>query len=96
MKKNLFNGLLLALLVSGCAHLTSTTESTDGSRTSVSCFTFFDSQSALAKFRNASSNTSSNQWSAGTSIGGLNQESSSTNLVNIIGAVAEGVVKGMK
>jgi len=34
--------------------------------------------------------TQSNQWAAGTSIGGLNQESSSSNLVTIMQAVIAG------
>jgi hypothetical protein len=88
--------VLIIALCSGCAALHSRTESVDGSHTSVTVYTLFDSQSQLTKFRNASSTTSNNQWSAGSSISALNQSSESTNLNAIIESVASGIVKGLK
>jgi len=88
--RTLLTCLTLALLaLTGCAFLQSSTTSPDGSKTRVGCLTFFDSQSALAKFRNASTTTSNGQWSAGTTIGSLNQESSGTNVVALVGSAAE-------
>ena len=81
MKKLLTFGLLLGLC--GCAGVTSKTNP-DGS-TTMKAFTFFDSQSALTKFQNRAVLTESNQWAPGTSIGSLNQSSTSTNLGIIMG-----------
>lgn len=73
-------------------------------KTRVRCVTFFDSKSQLTKFRNTTGQTGngSNIWSypSGTTIGSLNEEASSSNLVNLLGIVAQGVatgtVKGLK
>lgn len=82
------------LLLCGCAVLRSTTDtiSPDGTKihTQSTVRTFFDSRSELTKFNNRSTATN-----AGTYIGGLNQESSSTNLTSLIQAVAQGVAQGV-
>jgi ABC-type uncharacterized transport system auxiliary subunit len=102
--------ILLALLLTGCAYMRSTTnkyqpETGDlAERTTVRVYTFFDSKSQLTKFRNTTGQVGngSNVWTypSGTTIGSLNDESSSTNLANIFQAIAQGVatgtVKGMK
>lgn len=100
-------GLLVA--TSGCAHFASRTyeEGVDAAgkpvnrTTHMYITTFFDSNTALAKARNSPVMTSSNQWAAGTSIGGLNQEASGTNTVamlqalsQILGQVAAAAAKG--
>jgi hypothetical protein len=61
-------------------------------------FTIFDANSNLAKAANQSSMSgpTNSPYSPGTHLSGLNQTSSSTNLAAILGAMAEGVVKGMK
>lgn len=87
---------LLLLLCVGCAYVSSQTEDASGIKTHVRAFTVLDSQSQLTKFANRGTLTQSNQWAPGTTIGSLNQDSNSSNLVNIISAVAEGVVKGVK
>jgi len=94
----LFASLLLVLSVPGCAYLHSTTQSsTDGTVTTrVTSYTIFDSNAELAKFRNAGQLTRSNEWAPGTTIGSLNQSSSSTNLTEIIGAVVGAAVKAAK
>lgn len=95
---------LLSLLTPSCAYLTSTTskyqpETGDlAERTRVRCVTLFDSKSALTKFRNTTGQigNGSNVWSypSGTTIGSLTEEANSSNLVNILGIVAQGVAKG--
>ena len=87
--------LLLLLLCGGCAFLHSETEDADGVRTSVKIFTLFDSSSQVTKFANRGSTVEHNQWPAGTTIGTLNEQSSGSNVVNVISAVAEGVAKGV-
>ena len=97
------SGLLLCLCC-GCSYLRSVTvKQTDPKtgivteKTTARAYTLFDSSAVLVKFRNTTGgDAGSNKWVSGTSIGSLNQESSSSNLVSIIGAVAEGVVKGLK
>jgi len=59
--------------------------------TKVTATTFLDASSDLSKFK--ASQTDKTQ---GASVGGLNQSSTSTNIAAIMGAMAEGVVKGMK
>jgi len=87
---------LVALSLSGCAYLHSTTEDANGVKTSVRAYALFESQNQLLKFANRGTTTQSNQWAPGTSIGSLNETATSSNLVNVISAVAEGVVKGFK
>lgn len=94
--KLLILGLSLCV-VTGCANLRSTTiETTDpktgveSRTTKVSVRTFFDGNSEVTKFKNSVTRTT-----AGTSIGGMAQETSATNVVNSIEAVAAGVAAGM-
>jgi hypothetical protein len=92
----------LMLILCGCASVRSTTKQAtakDGTvtvTTSVRAYTLFDSQSQLTKFANRGTMTQSNQWAPGTTIGQLNQESSSTNLNAIIGTVVEAAVTAAK
>ncbi len=88
--------LIPVAVLPGCANLHSTTwDATTGQRTSYATVTtFFDSQSALTKFQNRASTVHSNEWSAGTSIGTLNQSASSTNLNELIGIVVQAAVQG--
>ena len=102
--KKLSIGLLLLSLCSGCAYLTSTTMKYNpetgkrAEKTRVRCLTFFDSKSQLTKFRNTTGQVGngSNIWSypSGTTIGNLNEEANSSNLLNLLGIVAEGAAKG--
>lgn len=93
----------LAIPLAGCAYLHSVTVRTLDPRTNsvaettqVRCYTFFDGQSALAKFRNTTGATGSNGFvfPSGTSIGALNQESSGTNAISLIEAVSSGATQG--
>lgn len=87
--------LALCYGLCGCAYLHSTTSSTpDGTvQTKVTSYTLFDSNAELTKFRNAGQLTQSNQWAPGTTIGGLNQSATSTNLDQLIGIVVGAAVK---
>ena len=93
---------LACTLLCGCAYLTSKTvekPSTYGGvtkETRVRVYTLFDSQSALAKFRNTTGITGTNGWTypSGTTIGTLDQSSSSTNLNVLIESVVNGAVQG--
>lgn len=102
--KRLLPILPLAMLC-GCAYMRSTTvtetDPKDGqtkAKTVVRVFTVFDSQSQLTKFKNTTGQVGngSNVWSfpPGTTIGGLNQESSTTNLNEILGIVVQNAVSG--
>jgi hypothetical protein len=110
MKKRLLPLLLLAL-TPGCAYLCSNTceHALDANgkpvvrETHARIYTLFDANSTLAKMKNSPTVTASNQWSAGTYIGGLNESSSSTNLVaalqvmsQILGSLAQGAAAGIK
>ena len=80
--------ILGIILLAGCSRLHTTI--VDGTkRTETSAFTFFNSKSDLAKF-----STGQTDKSQRTSIGTLGQESSDTNIVNIIQAVTKGAVQG--
>ena len=57
--------------------------------TKASSFTFFDSKSSLAKWKATQS-----EKSQGAEVGGLEQETSGTNTVDLIRALAEGAVMG--
>lgn len=96
--------LLPLLLLCGCAYQSSklydpaTGNVVARSRT----YTFWDSQSSLAKLHidTVAVTNKNGTWSPGISISGLNQETSSTNLNELIGIVIQGAVtgavKGMK
>lgn len=96
------------LALSGCAYLKSTTSrtttlTTNGipvvtETTTAKGYTLFDGNASLVKFRNQSgySGGTNGGWAPGTYASGVNESSNTTNLVNIIGAVAEGIVKGLK
>lgn len=106
----MFKALLACIVAcsfTGCAYLRSTTMDpvvtvhTNGvvtvayKKTSVRAFTAFDSNSALAKFRNTTGGPSgTNGWAPGTWIGSLDQSSTTSNAVPIIEAVASGAVQG--
>jgi hypothetical protein len=86
------------LLGSGCARFTTTqidertniqTGETTTITTKASSFTFFDSKSSLAKWKATQS-----EKSQGAEVGGLDQETSGTNTVDLIRALAEGAVMG--
>ncbi len=90
--------LLPVLSLAGCAFLHSVTyDPLTGKRsTSATAYTIFDANSTLVKFNNRASATTNGTWAPGTSIGSLNESSSTSNLVSIIGAVAQGVAAGLK
>lgn len=105
--KRLFVTAVLALVLwsTGCAYLHSTTERSTDPKTGIvtektyaKAYTIFDANANLTKFANRSGYTdgSTNKWAPGTYISNLNESSTTTNLVNIIGAVAQGIVQGMK
>jgi hypothetical protein len=89
--------LACLLFLPGCAHFASRTyeEGVDSAgkpvnrTTHMYVTTFFDSNTTLAKARNSPTITSSNQWAAGTMVGGLNQESSGTNTVALFQALSQ-------
>jgi hypothetical protein len=89
----LVSGLLL--LGSGCAFVHSRTRSTaDGEVTTVvTSYTLWDGNAALAKFQNRGMVTRSNEWAPGTSIGSLNQQTTSTNINDLIGTVVGAAVR---
>lgn len=94
MKKLLL--LSSILILSGCAHLKSTTtETTDPKtqvvtrKTKVSVYTFYDSKSDVAKFKNSITDKTT-----GTTIGGLSQEASGTNANALVSSVVEGAIAG--
>lgn len=65
--------------------------------TSARAYALFDSNAALTKFVNRSGYVgATNIYAPGTYIGALNENASSTNLANIISAVAQGVASGLK
>lgn len=86
---------LLLLLATGCAGLQATTDKFDPAtgkkveHTKVYCGTLFDANSSLTKLRVTAGQqgNGSNVWSypGGTSVGALDQASTSSNLVQIIG-----------
>jgi len=65
-------------------------------RTSVRVYTLFDGQANLTRFNNKSGYSTNGGFSPGSYVGTLNEASTSTNLVDIIGAVAKGVASGLK
>lgn len=79
--------MLLSLLFMGCAHVVSTTSqiNKDGTTTTtrMSAFTLFDAHSDLTKGANHVTDKTS-----GTTISGLDQNSSGSNVVAIINAAA--------
>ncbi len=83
-------GLLAAC---GCARLHSVTQDDKGVKTEVWVTTFWDGNSALTKFANRGQTTSSNEWAAGTTIGGINQSTTSTNVNALIEGIVAAAVK---
>lgn len=89
--------LLLTLLTisgtTGCAYLDSDTHQWTGtngvvhSETHARAYTVFDANNQLTKFRNSNGGPS-NVWTSGTTISGLNESSSASNVVAIINAAA--------
>lgn len=86
------------ILIAGCARFSTTqiderTNEKTGEKTKITTraasSTFFDSRSSLAKWKAAQT-----EKSQGAEVGGLSQESSGTNAVNLIEAVAKGAVEG--
>lgn len=96
MKKTLLVAIGLMALM-GCARFSTTQidfrdETTTTITTKAASWTFFESKSTLAKWKALQS-----EKSQGAEVGGLAQSSSATtNLVDLIKAVTEGVVKGLK
>ena len=100
MKKTL--PFLALLLLVGCAQFKtiqtdiSTTYKEDGTKivreitTRAGSSTFFDSKSQLSNWK--ASQTDKTQTA---NVGSLNQEASGTNTVDLIRAIAEGIVSGM-
>ncbi len=99
--------LVLPFLCASCSYLHSTTTRTPiqnsystntvvQETTSVRVYTLFDGQANLTKFGNRSGYTTNGTFGPGTYVAGLNDASTSTNLVDIIGAVAAGIAKGLK
>lgn len=103
--------LAALLLTPGCAYFCSNTcqHAIDANGkplvtyTHMRVGTMFDANSSLAKARNSPSITLTNDHSAGTMIGGLNQDSTATNAVamlqalsQILGQIAAGAAAGAK
>ena len=92
------------LLLCGCAYQSSKLydPATGNLAAKSRTYTLFDSQSSLAKLHidTMLATNKNGVWSPGISISGLNQESSSTNLNELIGVLVQGAVagavKGMK
>lgn len=101
---------LIAVLFCGCAYLRSTTKDpvftavgtnsvlVGYKRTTVRAYTFFDSQSALSKFRNTTGAVGTNGYifAPGTSIGNLDTASSGTNFNDLIGTIVGAAVGAAK
>lgn len=95
--KNILFTILLTPFV-GCAYLSSHTKTpiivtvngtnyTVNATTDVRVYTWFDANSQLTKFRNSNGGTT-NTYSPGTTVAGVNESSSSSNIVNILNAAA--------
>src|SRR5438445_10109902 len=87
--------LPFALALTGCAYLRSKTVKEFDPKTGVTrevtvcrAYAIFDSHNQLTKFRNTPGGPTSNAWVGGTSIGAIDQASSSSNLVTIVGDAA--------
>lgn len=85
----------------GCSYLRSVTiKKTDAGgivteKTTVRAYSLWDGTANLTKFRNTTGGNPSNHLAGGTYIGSLTETSSSTNIVSLLGVVAEGVAKGV-
>ena len=98
MKKNRFLSLLagVALALTGCAYMHSTTRSFDATgkltgKTTATAYALLDSNAQLTKFRNqsaTSSLTNGSTFSPGTYIASVNENATSTNIVAILQAVS--------
>lgn len=90
--------LLILILSSGCAYHASKVydPATGNLAGKTRTYTLFDSQSSLSKYHlNTLATTNAHgTFSPGISIGGLNQETSSTNINALIGAVIQGAIEG--
>ena len=75
---------LFLLLLCGCARFHSVQQSPDGTMTSVTITTFFDGRSEVSKLR-----TTQTDKSQGVSLGSINENSTSTNLVELLHAIGE-------
>jgi len=92
MKNKVTIALVSGLVFAGCASYRSTQVDNGTNRTTVVVIkTLFDGKSELSKL-----NLTTTDKSQRLGLGSINQETTSSNLVNIIGAVAEGVSKGLK
>jgi hypothetical protein len=87
------SGLCFFMLLTGCARFHSVQVQTraDGTKTESrqTISTFWDSQSSIAKLR-----ASTTDKTQGLTVGGFAEESQSSNVVNVIEAVAKGAVQG--
>jgi hypothetical protein len=92
-----YKSLLLVLLLNGCAWVHSKTYSDTGKlQTKVIAFTVCDSHNSLTKLRNSNATTTNGMYGAGTSLSGLDQSATTTNMNEIIGVVVQAAVKGAK
>jgi hypothetical protein len=103
IRRLLLTPLLLLPLLDGCAYLTSnTTKTTDPAthvvmeKTRVRVYTLWDSTSGLSKFRNSTGGVGTNGFilTGGTTIGTLDQSSTSTNINELLGVIVQGAVMG--
>lgn len=88
--------LCLLLISGGCAHFDSeqTETRTEGTNTVIlrshqRITTFFDSKTSIAKMR-----VSRTEKTTGLTLGGLDQESSGSNIVGIAESIVKGATKG--
>jgi hypothetical protein len=89
-------------LLSGCAFVRATTyrnqtgqDQIPKEKTALVAYTLFDSGQVLAKARASSGYSTNGQWAPGASLSGVNQWATSTNLDELVSAVASGVVSGL-
>lgn len=94
--KKLF--LLPLVVLTGCAYLSSHTVTpvvsfngtnivVKSATTDVRCYTLFDAQDTLTKFRNSNGGPT-NTYTSGTVVGSVNETSSSSNLVLMLQSLA--------
>lgn len=99
-----FLAMVAVLLLAGCAYMHSTTTRATDPKTGVitettvaTGYTMFDGNAQLAKFSNRSGYVDgTNRLAPGTYVSGLQESSSSSNLVLILPGVAGAVVQGLK
>jgi len=94
--------IIATVFATGCAYLKSTTTSTTQTNgvttvyTTVRAFSVLDANDNLTKFRNAGLSSTNGTFPPGTTIGSLNQSSTTSNVVAIVNAIATGVAAGLK